>query len=42
MDSRTFENWQRVAKALEKAGKTDCWYYKRAVSILSGKPDPLK
>ena len=42
MDNRTFENWQRVKQALEKAGKTDSWYYKRAVSILSGKPDPLK
>ena len=42
MDRRTFENWEKVKQALEKAGKTDCWYYKRAVSILSGKPDPLK
>ena len=42
MDHRTFENWQKVKEALEKAGKTDCWYYKRAVAILSGKPDPLK
>lgn len=41
MDRRTLENWQRVKKALEKAGKTDSWYYKRAVSILAGKPDPL-
>jgi len=42
MDRRTLENWQKVKEALEKAGKTDCWYYKRAVAILSGKPDPLK
>jgi len=42
MDRHTLENWERVKQALEKAGKTDCWYYKRAVAILSGKPDPLK
>lgn len=42
MNRRTLENWQRVKEALEKAGKTDCFYYKRAVAILCGKPDPLK
>ena len=42
MDRRTLENWKRVEQALREAGKTDNWYYKRAVSILSGKPDPLK
>ena len=42
MDRRTLENWQKVKEALEKAGKTDSMFYKRAVSILSGKPDPLK
>jgi hypothetical protein len=41
MDARTLENWQRVKQALEKAGKTDCMFYKRAVAILSGRPDPL-
>jgi len=42
MDSRTYENWRKVKEALEVAGKTDCMFYKRAVAILSGKPDPLK
>lgn len=42
MDRRTLENWQKVKKALEKAGKTDSMFYERAVTILSGKPDPLK
>jgi len=42
MDRRTFENWKRVKEALEKANKTDCLFYKRAVMILAGKPDPLK
>ena len=42
MDRSTFENWQKIEQALRKAGKTDSWYYKRAVSILAGKQDPLK
>ena len=42
MDSRTYENWKKVKEALENAGKTDCMFYKRAVTILAGKPDPLK
>ena len=41
MDRKTVENWKRIAQALENAGKTDCMFYKRAVAILSGKPDPL-
>jgi hypothetical protein len=41
MDRRTYENWVRVKEALERAGKTDCMYYKRALLILAGKPDPL-
>jgi hypothetical protein len=42
MDSRTYENWRKVKEALETAGKTDCMFYKRAVMILAGKPDPLR
>ncbi len=42
MDSKTRENWIKVKQALENAGKTDSFYYRRAVAILSGKPDPLK
>tara|TARA_R100000951_G_scaffold97597_1_gene87247 strand:+ start:85 stop:213 length:129 start_codon:yes stop_codon:yes gene_type:complete len=41
MDRQTVENWKKVKDALEKADKTDCMFYKRAVAILSGKPDPL-
>lgn len=33
--------WLKVKEALEQAGKTDCMYYRRAVAILDGKPDPL-
>ena len=42
MDKEEIDNWQRVKDALEKADKTDTFYYKRAVAILEGKPDPLK
>ena len=42
MDKQELENWQRVKEALESAGKTDSFYYKRAVAICDGKPDPLK
>ena len=41
MDKETIENWQKVKEALEEAGKTDSQFYKRAVAIVSGKPDPL-
>ena len=41
MDAATRANWQKVKEALEAAGKTDCMYYKRAIAILSGRPDPL-
>ena len=36
------ENWEKVKEALEKAGKTDSFFYKRACLIIDGKPDPLK
>jgi len=41
MDAQTRANWLKVKATLEKAGKTDCMYYKRALLILAGKPDPL-
>ena len=41
MDSETRKNWERVAEALQKQAKPDCWYYKRAQAILAGKKDPL-
>jgi hypothetical protein len=41
MDSETRKNWLKVKEELEKSGKTDCHFYKRAVAIVEGKPDPL-
>jgi hypothetical protein len=42
MDKHTLENWRKVKVALEKAGLTESMFYRRAVAILSGRPDPLQ
>ena len=42
MDQRTRDNWRKVMIALEKAGKTDSMFYKRAVIICRGGKDPLE
>ena len=42
MDSHELKNWQKVKDALEAAGKTDCFFYKRACAIVEGKKDPLQ
>ena len=41
MDPETKANWLKIKLALEKAGKPDSYFYKRAVVILAGKPDPF-
>jgi hypothetical protein len=40
VDQQTRDNWRKIKEALEAAGKTDCDYYRRALAILKGKPDP--
>ena len=40
MDSHARGNWRKVKEALEKAGKTDTDYYRRAVVICAGDSDP--
>ena len=42
MDKHTRENWEKIKKALEEAGKTDCYFYKRATAIVRGEDDPLE
>ena len=42
MDKNELDNWKKVKEALEEADKTDCYFYKRAVAIVEGKPDPLQ
>lgn len=41
MDPQTCENWRKIKDALEAAGKTDNHYYRRALAIISGRPDPF-
>ena len=41
MDQNEKDNWEKVKIALEEAGKTDSFFYKRAVAICAGKDDPL-
>lgn len=41
MDPQTRENWRKIKAALEAAGKTDNHYYRRAMVILQGRPDPF-
>jgi len=40
MDDRTRDNWAKVKAALEKAGKTDCDFYRRAVMVVQTGRDP--
>jgi hypothetical protein len=42
MDSHTRENWRKIKKALEVAGKTDCYFYTRAIAICRGQDDPFE
>jgi len=40
IDERTKANWQKVKAALEQSGKTNTHFYRRAVAICAGGPDP--
>lgn len=40
MDEATREKWLKVKTALEEAGKTDCFFYKKAVAALNGQREP--
>ena len=42
MNKAEKENWKKIKVALEEAGKTDCYFYRRAVAICKGDEDPLK
>ena len=41
MDKREMENWKLIKERLEEAGKTNCYFYKRAVAILTTGKDPM-
>ena len=34
-------NWERIREHMEASGKTDNYFYRRAVAIGAGKPDPM-
>jgi len=36
------QNWEKVAKALREAGKTDCYFYRRAIAIVETGRDPMR
>ena len=42
MDEETLNNWRKIEEHLKAVGKTDNMFYRRAVRILDGKPDPLE
>ena len=42
MDKHTYENWRKIKELMEKQGRTDTFFYKRAVAILANKRDPLE
>lgn len=41
MNQEERDNWEKVKEALEKSGKTDSFFYKRAQAICDGKKDPM-
>jgi len=40
MDAEQLEKWRKVKEALEKAGKTDSFIYKRAATVVRTGRDP--
>ena len=41
MDRDTLENWRKIRDHMERVGQIDNHYYRRALAILAGKPDPF-
>ena len=41
MDQIEQTNWLKIAEAMETAGTTESWFYKRARAIADGEPDPM-
>jgi len=42
VDQRTRDNWLKIKEQLEKAGKTDNYFYVRATIIAKGGKDPFE
>lgn len=41
VDAETQANWRKVKEALEKTGKTNCEFYRRACAVVKGQGDPF-
>ena len=41
MDPDTLANWRKIRDHLERVGATDNHYYRRALAIINGRPDPF-
>ena len=41
MHPEELANWQKIRDHLTSISKTDNWFYKRAVAICAGQPDPF-
>ena len=42
MDKHTLENWKKIKKLMEKEGRTDTMFYRRACEIIKNGRDPLE
>ena len=42
LSAEEIENWRKIKAALEAVGKTDSYFYKRAVSIMTTGRDPMR
>ena len=40
MDKEVVDKWKKVKTALEEAGKTDSFFYKRALAVVTTGRDP--
>jgi len=41
IDARTWENWKKVKEALERQGKTNSEFYRRACKVVNGTASPF-
>ena len=42
MTPQELANWEKIRDQMEISGKTDSFFYRRAVAICDGKEDPMK
>ena len=42
VDKKQRDSWVKVRDALIASGNTNCMFYRRAMEIIAGRPDPLR